>query len=125
MYPYCSAMPCMPRVTKFAYIPNMGVALLSCIISNARTKAKEISCSSLLPCRYYHDLRVASNVMNASVDYSSFINAPHEYFDPTGSNFDDYNSSRSLLLRHSHGNNDLSYPVKQSFCIRAKPFLWL
>jgi hypothetical protein len=55
----------------------------SMIISNARTKAKAISCSFLLPYRYYLDMRVALNVMNALVDYSSFINAPHEYFDNT------------------------------------------
>jgi hypothetical protein len=54
---------------------------LSIIILNACTKAKEISCSSLLLCRYYHDLPAASNVMNASVNYSSFINAPREFFD--------------------------------------------
>jgi hypothetical protein len=28
-------------------------------------------------------MRVALNVINASVDYSSSINAPHEYFDDT------------------------------------------
>jgi hypothetical protein len=57
---------------------------LGIIISNARTKAKEISCSSLLPSRHYHDMRVASNVMSDSADCSSSINARHEYFDHTG-----------------------------------------
>src|SRR5690242_7344548 len=33
MHPYCTAMPCVPRVANFAYIPNMGVALLSCTIA--------------------------------------------------------------------------------------------
>ena len=56
---------------------------LSIIISNAPIKANEISCSSQLPSRHYHDMRVASNVMNASVAYSSSINLPHEYFDYT------------------------------------------
>jgi hypothetical protein len=63
----------------------MGVALLSCIILSVRTKVKQISCSSLFPCRYCHHMPVASNVRNALVDYSSSINAPHEYFDDTRS----------------------------------------
>ena len=83
MHPYCPTMPCMPRVANFAYIPNMGVALLSCIISNARTKAKAISCSPLSRRLHDYDIQVASNVMSDSADCSSFINAPHEYFDST------------------------------------------
>jgi hypothetical protein len=43
-------------------------------------KAKAINCSSLLPSRCSQDLRVASNIANASVDYPSLINALHEYF---------------------------------------------
>jgi hypothetical protein len=66
MHPYCPAMPYMPRVANFAYIPNMGVALLSCIISNAPTKAKEISCSSLLHCLHIRAVSLTSTVMNAS-----------------------------------------------------------
>jgi hypothetical protein len=56
---------------------------LSIIISNAPTKAKAISRTSQLPSHHYHDMHVASNVMNASVAYSSSINPPHEYFDYT------------------------------------------
>jgi hypothetical protein len=29
-------------------------------------------------------MQIASNVTSASADCSSSINAPHEYFDPTG-----------------------------------------
>jgi hypothetical protein len=38
----------------------------------------------LLPHLHRRAVSVTSNVTNASVDYSSFINAPHEYFDDTG-----------------------------------------
>jgi hypothetical protein len=41
MHPYCPAMPGMKAIANFTHIPNMGVALLSCIISNATTKGKE------------------------------------------------------------------------------------
>jgi hypothetical protein len=49
--------------------------------SNALTNAKAISYSFLLPFRHHHDMLLASNVTRASVDCSSSINAPHEYFD--------------------------------------------
>jgi len=52
---------------------------------SALTKAKAISCSSLSPLRRYHDLLVASNVTSASAVCSSSTNAPHEYFDHSGS----------------------------------------
>ena len=58
---------------------------LRIIISNVPIKAKLISCSSLPVFAHHHHMLVASNVTNASADSSSFINAPHEYFDPTGS----------------------------------------
>ena len=45
MHPYCTAMPGMKAIANFTHIPNMGVALLSCIISNATTKGKR-TCSS-------------------------------------------------------------------------------
>jgi len=48
MKPHCSAMPWVPGIADFTAIPNMGVVLLSCTITNATTKAKGISCSSLL-----------------------------------------------------------------------------
>jgi len=115
MHPYCPTMPCMPRVANFAYIPNMGVALLSCIISNASTKAKEISCSFLLPYRYYLDLRVALNVMNALVDYSSSINAPHEYFDDTGIRTClSYFSIRASTIRYFSASQFMSFATAES-----------
>jgi hypothetical protein len=45
-------------------------------------------------------MRVASNVMNVLVDYSSFINAPHEFFDDTGTNqiAPDTESSEDLFI---------------------------
>ena len=39
MHPYCPAMPWMPGIADFTEIPNMGVVLLSCIITNAITRA--------------------------------------------------------------------------------------
>jgi hypothetical protein len=56
---------------------------LSIIISNALTRAKAISCSSLPPSDHFRML-FASNVANALAVCSSSINVPHEYFDPTG-----------------------------------------
>ena len=75
-----------PSFVKHPYAEQL-LSSFSIIISNARTKAKPISCSSLRPDRYYLDMRVASNVMNVLVDYSSFINAPHEFFDDTPTNW--------------------------------------
>jgi len=37
MHPYCPAMPGMKTIENFAHIPNMGVALLSCITKIALT----------------------------------------------------------------------------------------
>jgi hypothetical protein len=50
----------------------------------ALAKAKGITCSSL-PLFPHHHILVASDLTNGSVDCSSFINAPYEYFDPSGS----------------------------------------
>jgi len=82
----------------------------SIIISNARTKAKAINCSSLRPDRHYLDMRVASNAMNVLVDYSSFINAPHEFFDDTGTIQEAHLSFRSI--RH--------LSLTTAFCNRTK-----
>ena len=46
MNPYCPPIPWMPRIADFTEIPNMGVALLSCITPSATIKAKETRCSS-------------------------------------------------------------------------------
>jgi hypothetical protein len=49
MHPYCPAMPGMPRVANFTDIPNMGVALLSCITLNETIKARATFYSSRPP----------------------------------------------------------------------------
>jgi hypothetical protein len=38
MHPYCTAVPRMPAIVNLTHIPNMGVALLSCIIARETTK---------------------------------------------------------------------------------------
>jgi hypothetical protein len=45
MYPYCPAVPWMPRIPDFTDIPNMGVVLLSCIMASETTKVWVIVCS--------------------------------------------------------------------------------
>ena len=86
MHPYCPALPGMKAIANFTYIPNMGIALLSCIIMSALTRAKEITCSSPPPFRLDHQLLFASYVTSASAVCSSSINAPHDYFDSTRTN---------------------------------------
>jgi hypothetical protein len=92
MHPYCPAMPGMKTIENFTHIPNMGVALLSCIITNETTKAKTISCSSLLQRLHHHALTLPLRATNGWVVCSSFTNRPHEMFDLTPSN-----SSRSSM----------------------------
>ena len=43
VHPNCPTMPWMPGIANLAQIPNMGVALLSCIILNATTRVKTTS----------------------------------------------------------------------------------
>jgi len=38
MHPYCPAMPSMEGIVDLTHVPNMGVALLSCIIAKETTK---------------------------------------------------------------------------------------
>ena len=40
MHPYCTAVPRMPAIVNLTHIPNMGVALLSCITLNETIKAR-------------------------------------------------------------------------------------
>jgi len=46
MHPYCPALPGMKAIANFTYIPNMGVALLSCTIKTGLTL---LSARTLLP----------------------------------------------------------------------------
>ena len=39
MHQYCPAMPSMEGIVDLTHVPNMGVALLSCIIVKETTKA--------------------------------------------------------------------------------------
>ena len=43
MHPYCPAMPSMEGIVDLTQVPNMGVALLSCITKNEIIRAKAIS----------------------------------------------------------------------------------
>jgi transposase InsO family protein len=76
---------CLSKLILFVNYPCAEQSLnsSSIIISNALIKARVISFSSLLPFRHHHNTLAASNAMSDSVDCSSSINAPHEYFDPT------------------------------------------
>src|SRR5436305_11939771 len=67
MHPYCTAMPGMKAIANFTHIPNMGVALLSCIITNAIIKARTICCSSLPRRSHRYASKRASHVTSASV----------------------------------------------------------
>jgi hypothetical protein len=49
MHPYCTAVPRMPAIVNLTHIPNMGVALLSCVTLNETIKARAIFYSSRLP----------------------------------------------------------------------------
>jgi len=76
---------CLSKLILFGETSLRRVATqsLSIIISNALTKAKAISSSSL-PLFPHHPTLVAANATSGSVDCSNSINEPHEYFGPTG-----------------------------------------
>ena len=118
MYPYCPAVPWMPRIPDFTVIPNMGVVLLSCIIASAIIKGRGTFCYSLVLRRYRGAGCHRSSVASASAVSSSItIAGPHEFLDHAGFRVTltkAVTGSRAAFLHRSHFTSVYPLSVKDS-----------